>query len=119
MTPKIQPAGEGSSSFPSSNTTVKEKRRAEYNPNTKTFEPMKGGETKKTQHLENVEDKVTKVPVPTDYSSPTYLKKVLSKTTAKADQLTFDTNGVGAFLSGNGALYTNFISSVSKAQDLL
>jgi hypothetical protein len=93
---------------------VKEKLRY-----TSAFKPMKGGETKKIEHMEKVESQIADIPVPTDYCSPTFLQKVKTKTTSKGSQLEADTDGVNKYFSGDASLYDNFISSVSTAQDSL
>jgi|ERR1700722_5648497 len=115
MAEGMQPIGQGGSNYRNlSSTAVKEKIRVEYNTHTKTFGPMGASSTKKIEHLESIEEIIANVSVPTDYTSPTYLGKVSTKTTSKGVHLESDTEGVDKFFSGDASLYKDFISSISK-----
>ena len=113
----IQPTGRNGSSYQatSSQSSVKEKMRAEYNPSTKTFEPMGAGKTDKIEHLEAVEGKVAEVKVPSHFT-PKYYQGVAAEMTYKGQTIDAETSGVGSYFSGDAALYDNFISSISDAQ---
>lgn len=51
---------------------------------------------------------------PTDYSSPTILKRVQTKFTSKATQIKSDTKNVGKYFSGKTNFFPDFISSLRK-----
>lgn len=90
------------------------KMRVAYNMNTKTFGPIGAGDTKKIDHMVEVEQGIAGMRVPTDYTSQIYLTSVATKNDFKGTKIETGTEQVGAFLSGDQRYYSNFIASISS-----
>lgn len=98
-----------------SGAAIQEKLRFSYNAHTQTFEPMEES-SKNNGHMEKVEGQIEHLPVPVDRTSPLYLKTVVSRNRPTGAPIQSNTKGVKEFVAGNSALYSSFISSITKAQ---
>ncbi len=114
----VQPLGGNSPHNDMSSTATLHERRVEYNPSTQTFVPKSGGKTGEIDHMVYVEQRVATMEVPTDFTSPNFLSRVITKTSSKGTQLTTDTKGVKSYFSGDATLYPAFMQSISRAQEV-
>lgn len=112
----IQPTGSGNIFARSPNGAVQEKNRAGYNADTKKLQALSGPLGKNIEKMEQVENEMAQLPVPLDLTSPTLLKNVEVQKQPSVEKIESNTQGVKEFVSGNPALYSSFISSITRAQ---
>lgn len=98
---------------PTPQSATKEKNRVGYNAQTKTFNPLSSSDTKKIEHLEQVENTVKK------FSPSNPHQQSVQKKTHVAKKLDIPTKNVGGFFAGNASHYGSFISTIkTSAQSL-
>ena len=96
--------------YPPSNAATKDNKRVAYDPNTKTFGSMKTSVTRNIDVMTRTSSQVSQVPVPLDYSSPTFLARVDTQLDVEAEILQTNTQGVNVY-------YTQgLLNSVRSAQ---
>lgn len=99
--------------YPPSNTATESQQRVAYDPNKKTFGPMQTSVTRNIDVMTRTSKQVSQLPVPTDYSSPTFLTRVETQFDSEAEVLQTDTRGV------NVNYTRNLLNSVQTAQRAL
>lgn len=99
--------------YPASNTATQDSQRVAFDPNKKTFGPMKTSVTRNIDVMTRTSNQVNHVRVPTDYTSPAFLTRVDTQLDSEAEILQTNTQGV------NVNYTLNLLDSVRSAQRTL